>query len=256
MKNKLGNVLDWLKGKSVDYADCRYVRTEKESIQVTDGVVDTLSKDVNVGVGVRVLHDGAWGFAGIASTSEADIKKAANKALQTARASAMAKKEAINLAEQEAFKDHYKTLCEKDPFNVPINDKVGLLLEISERLKTDDKIKMAQASMDFYKTNKLFFSTEGAEIEQDIIESGAGYETIATDGNEVQKRSFPNSHRGDFATRGYEFIEEMNLLDNVDKTREEAIQLLSADDCPDTETDIIITGSQMALQVARSRARY
>ena len=252
MKNKLGNVLDWLKGKSVDYADCRYVRTEKESIQVTDGVVDTLSKDVNVGVGVRVLHDGAWGFAGIASTSEADIKKAANKALQTARASAMAKKEAINLAEQEAFKDHYKTLCEKDPFNVPINDKVGLLLEISERLKTDDKIKMAQASMDFYKTNKLFFSTEGAEIEQDIIESGAGYETIATDGNEVQKRSFPNSHRGDFATRGYEFIEEMNLLDNVDKTREEAIQLLSADDCPDTETDIIITGSQMALQVHES----
>jgi len=252
MKNKLGNVLDWLKGKSVDYADCRYVRTEKESIQVTDGVVDTLSKDVNVGVGVRVLHDGAWGFAGIASTSEADIKKAANKALQTARASAMTKREAINLAEQEAFKDHYKTLCEKDPFNVPINDKVGLLLEISERLKTDDKIKMAQASMDFYKTNKLFFSTEGAEIEQDIIESGAGYETIATDGNEVQKRSFPNSHRGDFATRGYEFIEEMNLLDNVDKTREEAIQLLSADDCPDTETDIIITGSQMALQVHES----
>jgi len=252
MKNKLGNVLDWLKGKSVDYADCRYVRTESESIQVTNGVVDTLSKDVNVGVGVRVLHNGAWGFAAIASTREADVKKAANKALQTAKASYMPKKDAVKLAEQEAYKDHYVSPCEKDPFTVPTDQKVGLLLEISEKLKSDDRIKTAQATMDFYKTNKLFCSTEGAEIEQDIVESGAGYETIAIDGNEVQKRSFPNSHRGDYGTRGYEYIEQMNLLENVDKTREEAIQLLSAEDCPDTEKDIIICGSQMALQVHES----
>jgi TldD protein len=106
--------------------------------------------------------------------------------------------------------------------------------------------------MDFYKTNKIFCSTEGAEIEQDIIESGSGYSAIAFDGNDVQKRSYPNSHRGDYATRGYEFIEEMNLLDYVDKTREEAIQLLTADACPDTEADIIICGSQMALQVHES----
>ncbi|PKK82109.1 MAG: peptidase C69 [candidate division Zixibacteria bacterium HGW-Zixibacteria-1] len=252
MNNKLGNVLDWLKGKSVDYADCRYVRTEKESIQVTDGTVDSLSKVVNVGVGVRVLHNGAWGFAAVASTGEADIKKAANKALQTARASASAKKESVKLAEQEAFKDHYATPCEKDPFAVPTDEKIGLLLEICEKLKTDDKIKMAKASLDFYRTNKLFFSTEGAEIEQDIIESGGGYEVVASDGNEVQKRSYPNSHRGDYATRGYEFIDGLQLLENVDKTREEAIQLLTADDCPDTETDIIICGSQMALQVHES----
>jgi TldD protein len=68
----------------------------------------------------------------------------------------------------------------------------------------------------------------------------------------VQKRSYPNSHRGDFATLGYEYIEEMNLLENVDRTREEALQLLTADDCPDTESDIVICGSQMALQVHES----
>jgi len=252
MKDKLGNVLDWLKEKSVDYADCRAVRAESESIRVTDGTVDTMSKDVNVGVGVRVLYDGAWGFAAIASTKESEIKKIANKALQIARASAMAKKEAVKLAEQEAFKDHYKTKFNKDPFNVPMDEKVGLLLEISDKLKTDEKIKTAEASMDFYKTNKIFCSTEGAEIEQDIMESGAGYSVISYDGNDVQKRSYPNSHRGDFATRGYEFIEEMNLLGHVDRIREEAIELLTADDCPDTEKDIIICGSQMALQVHES----
>lgn len=252
MKDKLGSVLDWLKGKAVDYADCRYVRTEKESLRVTDGIIDTLSRDVDVGVGVRVIYDGAWGFAAVASTKDSDIKKAANKALQTAKASVMTKKENVRLADQEAHKDHYKSPCDKDPFEVSIDAKIKMLMEISDRLKSDDKIKTAMASMDFYKTNKVFCSTEGAEIEQDIIESGAGYEVIAYDGNEVQKRSYPNSHRGDFATRGYEFIEAMGLLDNVDRTREEAIQLLAADDCPDTIADIIICGPQMALQVHES----
>ncbi|RKX19463.1 MAG: TldD/PmbA family protein [Candidatus Zixiibacteriota bacterium] len=252
MKDKLGNVLDWLKSKNVDYADCRFVRGESESIRVTNGIVDTLSKNINVGVGVRVLHNGAWGFPAIASTKEADIKKTANKALQTAKASATAKKEDVKLAEQEAYKDYYKSPCEKNPFEIPIDEKIGLLLEISDKLSSDKKIKTAEASLDFFKTNKLFCSTDGAEIEQDIIESGAGYSATAFDGDQVQKRSYPNSHRGDFATRGYEFIEEMNLLDNVDRTREESIQLLTADDCPDTEADIIICGSQMALQVHES----
>jgi len=252
MKDKLGNVLDWLKSKGVDYADCRYVNTEAESLRVTNGVVDTLSRNSSIGVGIRVLHNGAWGFASIASTKEGDLKKAANKGLQTARASAMAKKENVRLAEQEAFHDRYNTPCEKDPFDVPTSDKIGLLLEISDRLAVDSKIKTAEASMDFFKTNKIFCSTEGAEIEQDIIESGGGFSATAYDGSQVQKRSYPNSHRGDFATRGYEFIEEMNFLDHVDSVREEAMQLLSADDCPDTEKDIIICGSQMALQVHES----
>jgi len=252
MKNKLGNVLEWLKGKSVDYADCRYVRGERESVRVTDGIVDTLARDVDVGVGVRVLYKGAWGFAAVASTREADIKKAANKALQTARASATAIKEPVKLAEQEAYKDHYRTPCEKDPFDISLDDKISLLLSISEKLKSDDKIKSAEASMAFFKTNKIFSSTEGAEIEQDIIESGAGFHAVSFDGNDVQKRSYPNSHGGDFATRGYELVEEMNLLDNADRVREEAIELLTANECPDAEKDIIICGPQMALQVHES----
>ncbi|MFH2034961.1 MAG: TldD/PmbA family protein [Candidatus Zixiibacteriota bacterium] len=252
MKDKFGNTLDWLKGKGVDYADCRYVRTEKESIKVSDGIVSTLSKDVDVGVGIRVIHNGAWGFAAVASTGAADIKKAANLALNTAKASAMTKKENVKLAEVKLYKDHYKTAYTIDPFTVKTNQKVDLLLKVCEKLASDSKIKSAEASMDFFKTNKIFCSTEGAEIEQDIMESGAGMQVISFDGNEVQKRSYPNSHRGDFATRGYEFIEEMNMLDHCDRVREEAIQLLTADACPDTYADIIICGPQMALQVHES----
>jgi len=75
---------------------------------------------------------------------------------------------------------------------------------------------------------------------------------VAFDGQEAQRRSYPNSFGGDFATRGYEFIEEMKLVDNAERVREEAVALLSASPCPDTRTSIIIAGPMMALQVHES----
>ena len=252
MKDKLKDCIDWLRGKGVDYADCRLVRREKESIQVADGHVDSLSRNLDVGVGIRVLHGGAWGFAATAALTGAELRKTANKALQIARASAMTKHEPVALAEQEPFVDHFATSFVTDPFAVSTEDKIGLLLQVCESLGGSKKIKTAEAEMAFLKTHKLFVSTEGAEIEQDLVESGGGFSVVAFDGGEAHKRSFPNSFGGDFATRGYEFIEEMKLLDHTERVREEAIQLLKAAPCPDTVADIIISAPQMALQVHES----
>jgi TldD protein len=106
--------------------------------------------------------------------------------------------------------------------------------------------------MQFFKTDKLFASTEGSLIEQSIVESGAGIVATAVEGTEAQKRSYPNSHGGDYASRGYESVEEMRLLENAERVREEAVGLLSAPPLPEMETTIIIAGNQMALQVHES----
>lgn len=252
MRDKLKECTDWLKQKGVDYADCRYVRSETEAIVVSDGNVDSLARDLDVGVGIRVLADGAWGFAATASLKPADIRKTANKAIQIAKASAMTLRHRVILAEEKPHVDHYKSWCQIDPFTVPMDDKLALLIKVSEELNSSKKIKTGNASMKFYKINKLFVSTEGAEIEQDLIESGAGCYAISFNGREVQKRSYPNSFGGDFATRGYEYIEAMNMLDHTDRVREEAIELLSAKPCPDTKATIVIGGPQMALQIHES----
>ncbi|MEA3296377.1 MAG: TldD/PmbA family protein, partial [candidate division Zixibacteria bacterium] len=252
MKDKLKTCIDWLHSKGTDYADCRFVRCEKESIRASDNHVDTMSRDLDMGVGIRVLVNGAWGFAATAILTAAELKKTANRALQIAKASALTKYEPAILADQEPFVDYYQTGFKIDPFEVSPEKKIGLLLEICGILKKSKKIKTAEASMAFNKIRKIFISTEGAEIEQDILESGAGYNAIAFDGKEAQKRSYPNSFGGDFATRGYEFIEMLGLLDNAERIREEAIALLKAAPCPDTETTVIISGPQMALQVHES----
>ena len=252
MKDKLKECIKWLQSKGVEYADCRYVGRDRENIRVTDGTVDTLARDLDVGVGIRVLADGAWGFAATAAVTPAELKKTAAKAIQIAKASAMTLRERVKLAELEPYVDQYASTWRKDPFTVSIDDKLALLMKVDARLRQSPKIKKAESGMAFLRTTKLFVSTEGAEIEQDIVESGAGFNVIAFDGKEVQRRSYPNSFGGDFASLGYEFVEEMNLLDHTDRVREEAIQLLSAAACPDTTTTIIIGAPQLALQVHES----
>jgi TldD protein len=252
MKDKLKECIDWLKSKGVEYADCRYVRREKETIRVSDRTVETLARDLDVGVGIRVISGGCWGFAATSALTPAELKKTANLALQIAKASTLTMREAVRLAEQEPFVDRYVSACTKDPFSVPTDAKLDLLMKVTERVKTSPKIKKAEASMMFFKTNKLFISSEGADIEQEIIQSGAGFTAVAYDGKEAHKRSYPNSFGGDFASSGYEFVEGLHLLEHTDRVREEAVQILSAGPCPNTVTTIVIGGPQMALQVHES----
>ncbi|HOP07126.1 MAG TPA: TldD/PmbA family protein [candidate division Zixibacteria bacterium] len=252
MKDKLKECIDWLRGQKVDYADCRYVRTEKESLRVSDAHVDSLSRSLDVGVGIRVLANGAWGFAATNTLSAADLKRTAKKALLIAKASATTVKEKVILAEQEAFVDHYCTKFKKDPFAISTDDKIALLVEACRIAGKSKKIKTTEANMNFWKTNKLFVSTEGAEIEQDLLESGGGFDAVAFDGKEAHRRSYPNSFGGDFGTAGYEFLEAMHMLDHAERVREEAIALLKAAPCPSGEKDIVICAPQMALQVHES----
>jgi len=252
MKQELKETIAWLSSKGVDYADCRLVRREMESLHVSDGNVDSLSRNLDVGVGIRVLLGGAWGFAGTAMLTKGEITKTANLALKIARASATVKHEPATLAEQEPFVDHFSTPYEIDPFAVSTDDKIDLLMRSCDVLRKSKKVQTAQAEMQFYRTNKLFVSTEGAEIEQDLLESGGGYNCVAYDGKEAHRRSYPNSFGGDYACRGYEVINEMDLVGNAERVREEALALLKAAPCPDTTTDIVICGSQMALQVHES----
>ena len=252
MENKIKASIGHLKKKRVDYGDIRFQKKVVESIKVKNRNVETISKTEDQGFGIRVIVDGAWGFAASSIVSEAEMKRVANKAIQVAKASATTKKENVTLSEMEPYKDKYASLYQIDPLKIPLDTKIELLLNATEILLKSDKIKVAEGSMDFFRTDKTFASTEGAFIEQMIVESGAGIIATAVDGAEVQRRSYPNSHRGDFATRGWEFVEEMNLLDNAERVREEAIALLYAPACPDTTITIIISGNQMALQVHES----
>ncbi|OGD17272.1 peptidase C69 [Candidatus Atribacteria bacterium RBG_19FT_COMBO_35_14] len=250
MKKILKDILDWLEPK-VSYADLRFVQTEKENIEVENGILSSYNVSTDRGVGIRVLADGAWGFAASNNLDEASLQETAAKALDIARASALTKKEDIRLASEDKHIDTYITPIVKNPFQVSPSEKIDLLVKAT-KMMLKDKVKKSEGSFSFYKTYKIFVSTEGSELEQTIFESGGGITAYAIGEGDFQKRSYPSSFGGDYATRGYEFIEEMNLLENAERIAEEANQLLIAPPVPEGIMDIVLGGSQLALQVHES----
>ena len=106
--------------------------------------------------------------------------------------------------------------------------------------------------MNFRRYEQWFYSSEGSEIHQTTVTSGAGYAAYSFAGTEIQKRSYPNSYGGQFQGRGYELIEELRLLEHATDTAEQAVALHSAAQCPAGKFNIILDSSQLALQIHES----
>ncbi len=252
MKALIHHVLDLAKVKKVTYADIRIVHRQTEEISVKNGKVDALNQNEDFGFGVRVLFQGAWGFAASSKINKAEMEKSLDRAWKIARASSRVKEKDVLLAHAAPIVENYRTPASIDPFSISPDRIIDLLLESEKILRRNPKVKVSEAFMGGYKTEKTFASTEESFIEQEIVECGAGISATAIEGSEVQVRSYPNSFRGNFSTLGYEWIEGLKIKDHAERIAEEAVQLLSAKPCPSGTTTLILEGSQLALQVHES----
>jgi len=252
MKALIENILDLAKLKGVRYADIRIVRRQNEEIEVKNGNVEALTQDEDFGFGIRALFQGAWGFACSSKVNQKEMEAVFGKALKIAKASSKAKEKDLLFPPTSPVADGYQTKISVDPLGVSSETKLNLLLGADEIMRKNKKVKISEAFMGSYKTEKTFASTEGSYIEQEIVECGAGIAATAIEGREVQVRSYPNSFRGNFATKGYEWIERLALQDHAEKVAEEGGQLLSAKPCPSKITTLILDSSQLALQIHES----
>jgi len=252
MKGLIGNILDSARLKKVQYGDIRVVRRLRQEIAVKNEQVEALEDSEDFGFGIRVLYRGAWGFASSSEVNPKEMETALTRALKIARASSPAKGREVFFPASRPVIDMYKTPVSVDPFSISPDRRLLLLLGADEIIRRNPKVKISEAFMGIYKINKIFASTEGSCIEQEIVECGAGISATAIEGGEVQVRSYPNSFRGNFATRGYEWIEGLNLKDHAERVGDEASRLLSAKPCPSKVTALILDGPQLALQVHES----
>ncbi len=239
--------------KGASYADVRISEILNENSTAKNGEPETISFSQLKGFGVRVIVDGAWGFAGSVDITKEEVKRCVNLAVKIAKASAMLKKRSVVLVEEKAYREKYATSFQKDPFEVPLEEKLRVLVEVSRFLKEfSPLVHVSYAHYRGYRENKLFMSSEGAEIHQQITWCGGGISAIAVKGSEVQVRSYPSAFRGDFATSGYEFFESLALMDHAKNVGEELVKLFDAEKCPSGEMDLILRGDQLALQIHES----
>ena len=252
MKEWTDLALDTARARGATYADIRIVRRRVQQISVRNGAVNLLAEHETAGFGVRVVADGAWGFASSAHLTREEVQRVAAEAVAIARASATVGKEPVDLGPPEVHVDTYRTPFEIDPFEVPLEEKLALLLAADEAMRRVKGVRVAQGSLVTQREWKTFASTEGSFIEQEITEVGGGIVAYAVDETEIQQRSYPNSFGRDQRTGGWEIVQAMDLPGNAERIASEAVALLTADPCPCEVTTLILGPAQLALQVHES----
>jgi TldD protein len=259
-KSFINAVLNQLQLKNVDYADVRLVKTQNKNIASKDGVIEAFDFSLSFGFNVRVLKNGSWGFAASAldenlnlnTDNKKIIAQIINQAVNLAQSAQDFNKLKFKLKPLPPVKDSFKTSYKIDPFTVKDSQIINMLLKADKAQKIDQKIKISQAFFSCRKQEKIFASTEGSLIDQEILYTGAGIEATAINNQEVQNRSYPNSFRGQFTTQGYETVAKMKLIKKAPEIASQAIKLTQADNCPAGEYDLIIDSNQLALQVHES----
>jgi TldD protein len=164
----------------------------------------------------------------------------------------LAKKSDIVLVPEQKVVDTWASPCKVDPFTTSVEQNLDLLLRADAEMRTVAGVTLAEASLHFRRARQLFVSTEGSAIEQTRVITGAGIEAYSFANNEIQKRSYPNSFRGQYQLKGYELIDELRLIENARRVGEEAVALHKADQCPQGTRAIILDGSQVGLQIHES----
>ncbi|MEN6521325.1 MAG: TldD/PmbA family protein [Armatimonadota bacterium] len=252
MKEFTEKVLQKAKDLGASYADVRIVKGASESISVKKGNVDSLASSTNYGFGVRVIVNGSWGFSSSSMVRDDEIDRVVDEAVRIARASSYVKKEDVKLAPVEPVEGKFKSEWKVNPFEVPLEEKISLLLDADSIMREQPEVKISEGSMRFWRTDNTFASTEGSYIEQTKIESGAGITATAIESGEMQRRSYPASKGGAFQSSGYEFIESWDLAGHAEEIAKEAADLLKAPQCPSGVNDLIIDKDMLALQVHES----
>ena len=238
--------------KGASYADARIVAQRSRALTTKNGKVGSASDSESVGMSVRGLADGAWGFAASDDMRRAAIEATAALAVEIARASARVKQHDIRMAPEKAVQAEWTTPYQIDPFSVSVDRNIDLLLSIDAELRGVAGVTLAESNLNFNREEQWFVSSEGADIHQTKYSTGAGYCAYAFAGTEIQKRSYPNSFGGQWQNKGYELIEELKLLENAKRIAEEAVALHQADQCPEGKFDIILDSSQLGLQIHES----
>lgn len=252
MRQLVADALEAARSAGASYADARVVETKREGISVRTGRVEGVESGESLGIGVRVIADGAWGFAGTSDLAPDGIRAAAREAVALARAAATTRSDAVRLSAVGSFTDTWTGPCAIDPFGVSLDEKISLLLKADEGLRSESTVRITNASLEFLRVNKVFGSTEGSMIEQSYFESQGGLTAYAIGDGEMLPRSYPNSHGGQAVQGGWEAILALDLASHAPRVSEQAAALLLADECPAATTTIILDSSQVALQVHES----
>ena len=236
------------------YADVRISRNRQQALGTRERQITFFNDGDTYGFGVRVLANGAWGFAASREVSADEVVRVARQAVAQARANGTAMKRPIELAPTERVPDgRWSAPVEIDPFAVPIEQKVDLLLRANAEALKVQGARFVNSAMFFLKQEKSFASTDGSYIEQTYYRSWPtmNITAVAPDFSDFQGRQST-----DVAPRGmgYEHVRDSRLVENAGRWAGEAVAKLSAKAVQPGRYDLVLLPTHLWLTIHESIA--
>src|SRR5208283_203417 len=173
MKDFAAWALDTAVVRGATYAEVRVLDTRQRYLSTKNGQPSQVRESQSLGLGIRVIAGGGWGFAATDTLTHADVDRAAALAVEIAKASALTKKHDVELVPEQKIVDHWAAPCRIDPFSVSVSSCLDLLIRINVALGKVKGVTLAEGAMDFRRVEQLFLSSIGSEIYQLKTQTGA-----------------------------------------------------------------------------------
>jgi TldD protein len=246
--------LDAAKASGASYADVRISRNRNQRIFTREQRVQGITDRETFGFGVRVLVDGAWGFAASRDLTRDEVPRVAKQAVAQARANRSALVRPVVLAPVTPVPNGvWRSPAKTDPFDVAIEDKVALLLAANHAALAVKGARFVNSAMFFLKEEKTLATTDGTYAVQTIFRSqpSMSVTAVASDFSDFQSRSSTDVQP---MGRGYEHVVDADLVGNATRWAEEAVEKLSAQPVEVGRYDLVLHPTHLWLTIHESIA--
>src|SRR2546423_8057448 len=214
------------KSAGASYSDVRLGRYRQSFVFTREQqIVNTVDTD-SIGVGIRALVDGAWGFAATETLTNDGVAATAREAVAIAKANRIARDQPVQLTPVDSYPNaSWKSAFRIDPFTIPIEQRADLLLKANAEALKVKGVRVVNSGLFFVKEDRNFASTEGSVISQTIVRVAVPFTitAVAADNSDFQTRGNVVAPAG----RGWEYVLEQDLIGNAGKWAEQAVQKLN-----------------------------
>ena len=240
--------LEAARGAGATYADVRIGRYRRQNINTRERQITGVSDGESYGMGIRTIVDGAWGFAATSNMTTDGVAKAAREAARLSRAAKSVQRRRVELAPAPVVKGEWKTPIERDPLDVPIEEKVALLFATNEAALKVPGIRFVTSGLQLRREIKMYANSEGTETTQTFIQVGPSFNATAVGQGQFQSYAEQLAPRG----QGWEYVLSCKMPENAAQWATLAVEKLGAKSVEPGRYDVIITPENLWLTIHES----
>ena len=237
--------------KSADFVAFKFVKEKTRDYSVRNGKTEELTEFYDTGVLIEIMIDGHMGYGATSELTSDGIKHAFTKAHAMTTAATSKAVHRFDKSIRPGVKGTYQSQRSVKLDSLSLSEIYDFLKKTSLALKTSDLIIAAVSDAMLIECSQNYFSSEGAEIHQEFDIIINSMSATASNGKESQTRSLPGG-RGNCLQAGAEYFALDKALNDCSEISTQALELLTAENCPSETCDLILAPDQMLLQIHES----